>query len=294
MAKYSITHACGHTCTHQLFGPGKDRDRKEQWLSERLCTDCWREAQERERQTAATAAATANFSEGYVALAGSESQIAWAEVIRRGFVTALEKALEGGRKNPSHASSPIIVPVLSATLDWAKGIASAKWWIDHRQGAVSSPVAALSVIIGHQAEPEMSEGDRIRHMLALSPHTTEQAAEIAGITAARKAAQEAAAKAEAEAQAAEAKNDALLVLEACKAEARAAGITGEVARWWNNDVSKVRVYLNGINRVIEMQAGKLPKETVRQPARPNGDSIELAAVRLWMCMQDAGITRTTV
>ena len=47
MAKYTVTHSCGHTQTHDLFGPGKDRERKIAWMENQPCTDCWK-AEKRE------------------------------------------------------------------------------------------------------------------------------------------------------------------------------------------------------------------------------------------------------
>jgi len=42
MAGYTITHRCGHTQEHQLFGPGKERDRKIEWLAGTVCSECYR------------------------------------------------------------------------------------------------------------------------------------------------------------------------------------------------------------------------------------------------------------
>lgn len=44
MAAYDIEHACGHTLTHYLTGPSKDRKRKMDWFADRDCKDCWRAA----------------------------------------------------------------------------------------------------------------------------------------------------------------------------------------------------------------------------------------------------------
>ena len=42
MAQYNVPHKCGHTQTHQLFGPGKDRDRKRDWLETTECAECFK------------------------------------------------------------------------------------------------------------------------------------------------------------------------------------------------------------------------------------------------------------
>ncbi len=40
MAKYAITNSCGHSRSYQLYGPGKDRERKTAWLRTVPCPDC--------------------------------------------------------------------------------------------------------------------------------------------------------------------------------------------------------------------------------------------------------------
>lgn len=45
MAKYNITHSCGHTQEHNLFGKHSGfggRDSKKEWLAGKPCTDCWK------------------------------------------------------------------------------------------------------------------------------------------------------------------------------------------------------------------------------------------------------------
>jgi hypothetical protein len=52
MAKYSIDYACGHgSFEEQLFGPGKDRERKIEWLgSNKVCPDCYKSKMQAQRQ----------------------------------------------------------------------------------------------------------------------------------------------------------------------------------------------------------------------------------------------------
>lgn len=52
MGKETITHSCGHEQVHQLYGKHSDRDRKAEWLSRQLCTDCWRQEKDNEPITA--------------------------------------------------------------------------------------------------------------------------------------------------------------------------------------------------------------------------------------------------
>lgn len=51
MAKYPITHQCGHTETHELFGPGRERDKKISWLKTTDCKACWSAAQREARKS---------------------------------------------------------------------------------------------------------------------------------------------------------------------------------------------------------------------------------------------------
>jgi len=44
MAKYQVTHICGHDQEHILFGPGKERDRKISWFESQDCATCWSKA----------------------------------------------------------------------------------------------------------------------------------------------------------------------------------------------------------------------------------------------------------
>lgn len=52
MAKYTVTHSCGHDQDHQLFGPTKDRESRAAWLQGKVCTECWRESQKTARDAA--------------------------------------------------------------------------------------------------------------------------------------------------------------------------------------------------------------------------------------------------
>jgi hypothetical protein len=51
MAKYTVTHSCGHTQVHELFGPGKERERKLDWFGRQECTECWKVAKRAAEKT---------------------------------------------------------------------------------------------------------------------------------------------------------------------------------------------------------------------------------------------------
>ena len=50
--KHEVTHSCGHTQTHALYGPIKDREDKVRWLAAKECAECWRERKRKEPLTA--------------------------------------------------------------------------------------------------------------------------------------------------------------------------------------------------------------------------------------------------
>lgn len=121
MSIYKITHSCGHIVEHQIYGTNVhgERDKKAEWLSTRLCYECYKKAQKE-----------AVPDVGYVALEGSEKQIAWAEDIREKvaplIVDGQEKANAASHRNPAVAAA------MNAVLQELREQSSAKWWIDHR------------------------------------------------------------------------------------------------------------------------------------------------------------------
>lgn len=125
MAQYGITHSCGHTATHQIYGTNShgERERKAAWLESRDCTDCWKAQQERERAEASAKAAetTADLAP----LTGSQKQIAWATTIRAKFVEAA-KNLNDRTNNSSRRTGQLWLTdrILEHT--------EARWWIDYR------------------------------------------------------------------------------------------------------------------------------------------------------------------
>jgi hypothetical protein len=42
MAHYQVSHSCGHSQEHQLFGHGKDREKKLDWLATTNCKECYK------------------------------------------------------------------------------------------------------------------------------------------------------------------------------------------------------------------------------------------------------------
>lgn len=81
MARYTVTHTCGHTQTHELVGPMKDRERKLAWEAKGVCSDCYRQQRIAKEQEEAKKFEQNNAG-SLPTLTGSEKQIAWAQSIR--------------------------------------------------------------------------------------------------------------------------------------------------------------------------------------------------------------------
>lgn len=124
MSIYKITHSCGHTVEHQIYGTNVhgEREKKAAWLESRLCYDCYKKAQED--------AVPAVPDVGYVALEGTEKQIAWAEDIR----AKVAPLIAGGQEKANAAShrNPAVAVAMNAVLQELREQPSAKWWIEHR------------------------------------------------------------------------------------------------------------------------------------------------------------------
>lgn len=85
MAKYTVTHACGHEETVQLYGPTKERDRKLAWLAEQDCPECRRAAKVAEAK-----------AKGLTQ--GTDKQIAYAADILAKVRTDLNEAIRAAMK----------------------------------------------------------------------------------------------------------------------------------------------------------------------------------------------------
>jgi len=120
MAKYNVTHTCGHTATHQLVGPHTERDRKIAYYETQLCADCWQVEQDAKAKEIAEASA----NQGLPALQGSPKQITWAETIRAKILAEIDAVL--GKVNPAHKA------LLDVTLAHLRSQDQAKYWIDNR------------------------------------------------------------------------------------------------------------------------------------------------------------------
>lgn len=121
MAKYTITHTCGHTEEVQLFGPYKDRESRIKWLESKPCPDCIKAA-------ATQAANEASAERGLAPLTGTDKQTAWAVTIREGVYKCIDM-LAGVADKFGNAEATKMVAGWTAELDKHT---EAKWWIDNR------------------------------------------------------------------------------------------------------------------------------------------------------------------
>lgn len=117
MAKYTITHACGHTDEVNLFGKHAERERKIAYLESIDCRACWDAAQAAQAKEA-----------GLPDLTGSPKQIAWANGIRNRILAEAAHCIE------THPDWPNMDKWLSEL----KKETAARWWIDHRDAHAAS------------------------------------------------------------------------------------------------------------------------------------------------------------
>jgi hypothetical protein len=122
MAKYTVTHRCGHDHTYQLFGKGSERDRKQDWLADQLCPTCRREADLVAKAKQNAAAAEANASIGATPLTGTEAQVGYAENIRSQVL-----AVAGAAMTKAPGS---LADFMQSATQWLMDQTSAQWWIE--------------------------------------------------------------------------------------------------------------------------------------------------------------------
>lgn len=150
MAKYNITHSCGHTDTVQLYGPHRDRDRRIQWLEGKPCRACEEANLQARRETLNEAAAEEAKSLGLPDLVGTPKQVAWATTLRKqildsyptivsGVIVSLITAerrqylLDSGGRLTAEESQRLKEAFRAELLAWAANHIDASWWIDHRE-----------------------------------------------------------------------------------------------------------------------------------------------------------------
>ena len=77
--KYDVTFSCGHTATIELFGPGKERERKISWYETHgECPECYKARKQAEREAIDAQAAQESREKQWPELSGTPKQVAWA------------------------------------------------------------------------------------------------------------------------------------------------------------------------------------------------------------------------
>lgn len=130
MSKYTITRACGHTESVQIYGKVSERDRLASYEERKDCEECYKASQIAKRAEAAQVAADAAKASGLPALIGSEKQVAWAETIRANMIAGHEDV----RAKLASKDDEVAHATMGA-LDRIVACNSAKWYIDHRDDA---------------------------------------------------------------------------------------------------------------------------------------------------------------
>ena len=141
MAMYTITRACGHTETHNITGPIKNRRARAERMEEKRCFAC-----ENAAKTEQAAAETTDLP----ALTGSEKQIAWATTIRAEAVKAARAAVEMAREKYDTATADMANNRAKAL----EGITSAKFWIDNRETNNHPHAGAMWMGVAHKHKGE--------------------------------------------------------------------------------------------------------------------------------------------
>lgn len=168
MARYDITHTCGHESVVRLTRKSSYRE----WMTERLegqlCDSCWQAEKARRRAEENSAAAAANAAAGLPELTGSEKQVAWAETIRRQKLDTLESVL----REPFDRMDADPVR-LDAALNAIRIRPEARWWIDNRDTriqellrreyvATETPLPEEDAELARQAEAEAKAESTVR------------------------------------------------------------------------------------------------------------------------------------
>lgn len=132
MAKYTVTYKCGHQDEVTLFGKVEDRMKRLEWLAAQDCPDC-------KRQQAEDKAAGSNMQ-------GTAKQIAWAEDIKKTYLTNIDELAAKVRTSnwPAEVCG-IFGKILEGKRQQAETILDATAWIDNREVYTSQKALQRSV-----------------------------------------------------------------------------------------------------------------------------------------------------
>lgn len=124
--KVTIKRSCGHEETVSVYGTGKERDSRIEWLKSTACKSCYKEEQLNSTSEHAT---NMNLPE----LTGSEKQVAWAMKIRNEKITEIvelfglfTRLADGNEKKTEELNT------IAKCVESIKQISDSKYWIDNR------------------------------------------------------------------------------------------------------------------------------------------------------------------
>ena len=149
MARYQVTHSCGHERTVQITGTDVRGERKQKaaWLATRLCPSCAKAARDEDHQALNTAATAQAIAAGLPPLEGTPRQTAWAESIRMGLFDQLRERAAG---TPYENRTGDIMTVymraasaVTAASDWIESNDPRELIRDHLTDADRAALAAI-------------------------------------------------------------------------------------------------------------------------------------------------------
>lgn len=152
---YTVYYACGHSGDVELFGKGKDREARLEWLATLDCPDC--REKEHQAQTAKSAAAATELN--FPALRGTPKQVAWAETIRMELYNGWMKELDwlkkratgnAGAENIQQAQDVIDYTIINAV--------SASEWINNRNTSGREMLRQYRQRLDHMLPDASTEG----------------------------------------------------------------------------------------------------------------------------------------
>jgi hypothetical protein len=151
MARYTVTHNCGHPSVEHLSGPHDQRERKIAWLSGQMCPECL----QIERAKVAAHMHDHDTAMGLPPLEGTDKQITWAAQIRHCAFAEIEK-LDRELKDRvicdgegAALAEQLLFELDSIVLPW-KQQKYAHWWIEHRSDVEIDAVRRKLQHIAHE------------------------------------------------------------------------------------------------------------------------------------------------
>lgn len=141
MAKYNVTHTCGHAMEYNISGRVADRESKAKWYESRACLLCQRASEAKEASAQAQV-------QGLPALVGTEKQVAWAMALRMRAGKRMEDMYRG-QAMTAEASA-----VVKRATDMLLAEPRAKWWIENHDRILSILQNQMRALVAETLEAE--------------------------------------------------------------------------------------------------------------------------------------------